>query len=166
MAESILQRINKSGGDTRLKEALQLVFRRFISRKGDELGRIIFQSERFLPRPGTPTSLATAGAALYTIAQILTQIIVRDCAGAGRTDTLPTAALIVAGVPGLGVGDHISFTVINGSDAAESITLLEGAGGTWDANFLAAKTVVQDAQRRVTLVITNVTAGAEAYVIY
>lgn len=113
-----------------------------------------------------PASINTAGNATLTAAQVLGGIIVRDCAGGARTDTLPTAALLVAAVPNAKVGDQIRCTVINGSDAAEAITLAEGTGGTWDANFLAAKAINQNQSREVIIRLTNVTASSEAYVVY
>ena len=114
-----------------------------------------------------PASIATAGAETYTAAQILGGIIVRDCAGAGRTDTLPTAALLVAALPGVRVGDVISCTIVNGSDAAEAITLAAGAGGGFDANQTAASRVIgQNTSKTIRIRFTNVTAAAEAYVVY
>lgn len=113
-----------------------------------------------------PTSYATAGNATITAAQVLSGVIVRDCGGGARTDTLPTAALLVAAVPNAKVGDLIRCTVINGSDAAEALTIAEGAGGTWDTNFVAAKAVAQNAARELIIRLTNVTASSEAYVVY
>lgn len=121
--------------------------------------------ERVVGTQAAPTSIATAGAATYTAAQVLSGIIVRDCAGAGRTDTFPTADLLVAAIPGVQVGDRISVKIVNGSDAAEAITLAEGTSGTWDANQTnASKTIPQNTSKEVILRITNV--QTPAYVIY
>lgn len=114
-----------------------------------------------------PTSVATAGAGTITAAMILSGIYVRDCAGASRIDTLSTAALLVAAVPGAKVGDILKLHVINGSDAAETLTITEGAGGAFDANQTAASRVVpQNTSKTVCIRLTNVTAAAEAYVVY
>ena len=118
-----------------------------------------------------PASISTAGAATYTAAQLLGGIIVRDPNGAGRTDTLPTAALLVAAVNAYGsgaqVGDLITFLVVNGADAAEAITVAAGSGGAFDANQTAAsRTIAQNASKTIYVRLTNVTSGAEAYVIY
>src|SRR5690349_811929 len=78
---------------------------------------------------GTPVSDATAGARTYTAAEILTGIIVRDPNGASRTDVLPTAALLVAALTRPAVGDVISCYIVNGADAAETITINAGSGG-------------------------------------
>lgn len=112
-------------------------------------------------------SIATAGNATYTAAQILGGIIVRDTAGASRSDTLPTAALLVAAMPGAKVGDVVNCRIINGADAAEVLTILVGSGGAFDANQTAASQVIpQNASKTLLLRLTNVTAASEAYVAY
>jgi predicted RecA/RadA family phage recombinase len=114
-----------------------------------------------------PVSYATAGARTILAADVMAGIYVRDCAGASRIDTLPTAALLVAAVPGAKVGDLLKLHVINGSDAAEVLTITEGSGGAFDTNQTAASRVVpQNASKTVCIRLTNVTASAEAYVVY
>lgn len=114
-----------------------------------------------------PASIATVGPATYTAAQILGGIIVRDTNGAARSDTLPTAALLVAALPGVRVGDVVRCQIINGADAAEVLTILVGAGGAFDANQTAASQVIgQNVSKTLTIRFTNVTAAAEAYVVY
>jgi hypothetical protein len=116
---------------------------------------------------GVAASIATAGNATLTIANLLTGRIIRDCAGGARTDTLPTAALIVAGISGAKVGDTIDCVITNGSDAAETLTLAAGAGGAFDANQTAASRVIpQNMQKTVSIRLTNVGSGTEAYVVY
>jgi hypothetical protein len=81
----------------------------------------------------TPASVTTAGAETYTAAQIARGIILRDPNGAPRTDTLPTAAFLITGVPNvytLGAnGDEIVFSVQNVSPT-HSITLATNTGVT------------------------------------
>lgn len=114
-----------------------------------------------------PASVATAGGATITAAQILGGIIVRDTNGASRTDTLPTAALLVAALPGVRVGDVVRCQIINGADAAEVLTIAAGAGGAFDANQTAASQVIgQNGSKTLTIRFTNVTAASEAYVAY
>jgi predicted RecA/RadA family phage recombinase len=114
-----------------------------------------------------PASINTAGPATLTAAQLLGGIIVRDPNGAGRTDTLPTAALLVASIPGAAVGDVIKTQIVNGADAAEAITLAAGTGGAFDANQTAASQVIpQNSSKTVHIRLTNVTAASEAYVVY
>jgi predicted RecA/RadA family phage recombinase len=113
------------------------------------------------------TSDATAGAKTITAAELLTGVYVRDCNGAGRTDTLPTAALLVAAIPGAKVGDMLKCLFVNGSDAAEALTLAAGTGGAFDTNQTAASRVVaQNSSKVVHIRLTNVTAASEAYVVY
>lgn len=114
-----------------------------------------------------PASINTAGAVTYTAAQILGGIIVRDPNGAARNDVLPTAALLVAAMPGVAVGDIVKTKLINGADAAETITLSAGAGGGFDANQTAASQVLPQLNSKDIIIrITNVTPAAEAYVAY
>jgi len=115
----------------------------------------------------TAASYATAGAVTYTAADILGGIIVRDCAGAGRSDVLPTAALLVAAMDRPRIGDVLTVGIINGSDAAETITLGAGTGGTFDTNQTAASRVIpQNSSKDVYIRITGTVAGSEAYVVY
>jgi hypothetical protein len=75
--------------------------------------------------------VVSSGAYLVTIADILQGIIVTDPAAAVDF-TMPTAALAVAGVAGVKVGDCIDFSIINigtgGED--ETITVVAGANST------------------------------------
>lgn len=113
------------------------------------------------------TSINTAGIATYTAAQVLGGIIVRDPNGAGRTDTLPTAALLVAAVPSAAIGMIISCLVVNGADAAETITIAAGSGGAFDANQTAASQVIpQNSSKELMIRLTGVASGSEAYVVY
>lgn len=116
---------------------------------------------------GAAASINTAGAGTYTAANILTGTIVRDPAGGDRTDTLDTAANIVAAIPGATVGDIIDFKLVNGADAAETITVDAGAGGTYDTNQQAASRVVGQNQGKIIRIrLTDVGSGTEAYVVY
>lgn len=109
----------------------------------------------------------TAGAVTLTAAEVLGGIVVGDPTGAGRTYTLPTAALLVAAIPGAKVGDIIRCLIVNGADAAETITIAAGVGGAFDANQTAASQVIpQNTSKTVHIRLTNVTAAAEAYVVY
>lgn len=120
---------------------------------------------------GTPASINTAGNVTYTTAQMLTGIIVRDCNGSARTDTFPTAALVVAGVnnasAGAVVGDYLPCLIVNGTNATFAITLSPGSGGAFDtAQTAGSQTIPIGTSKYVMLRLTNVTPGAEAYVIY
>lgn len=115
--------------------------------------------------PQLPASYTTAGVVTYTPVDILNGIIVRDCNGASRADVLPTAALLVAAMKTPQIGDLIRCRIINGSDAAETITVGVGAGGALDAAQLAASNVIaQNTSKEVTIRITAV--STPAYVAY
>lgn len=113
------------------------------------------------------SSKNTAGPVTLTAAEVLGGIVVADPSGAGRTYTLPTAALLVAAIPGARVGDVVRCYVVNGADAAEAITIAEGSGGAFDANQTASSRVIpQNNSKMVHIRLTNVTASSEAYVVY
>lgn len=138
-----------------------------ISSVGAVTSTAIVRGTRFISAEGAPTSSNNAGANTITAAQLLTGIYVRDPNGAGRTDTFDTAANIVAAVTGAAVGDVIRLLIVNGADAAETITLAAGSGGGFDANQTAAARVIpQNTSKVVHIRLTNVTPSSEAYVIY
>lgn len=125
------------------------------------------RTTRIIRSEGAATSVATAGAKTYTAAEILGGIIVRDPAGASRSDVLPTAALLVAAIPNAAVGDIIECLIINGADAAETITIGAGSGGGFDTNQTASSRIIgQNASKLMRIRLTNVTASSEAYVVY
>lgn len=112
-------------------------------------------------------SYSTAGNITFTAADILGRTIVRATNGASRTDVLPTAALLVAALPGVRVGDVVDCLIVNGATAAETITLTAGAGGAFDANQPAgARVIPQNGSKTLRIRFTNVTAASEAYVAY
>jgi hypothetical protein len=117
---------------------------------------------------GTPVSVNTAGANTLTAANVLAGVYVRDCNGAGRIDTLPTAALLVAAMTRPAIGDIIRLLVVNGTTGgATTLTLAAGVGGTFDANQTAASQVVgPNSSKLIHIRLTNVTASSEAYVVY
>jgi hypothetical protein len=106
----------------------------------------------------TPASETAAGAATYTAAQITRGIIRRDPGGASRTDVLPTAALLIAGVANQYTlaenGDTIVFEVQNIAAATDTVTLTAGAGMT-----LLGDTVIPPLGSRIlTAIRTSATA--------
>lgn len=108
----------------------------------------------------TVTTEATVGAVTYTAAQLLGGLILRDPNGAGRSDVTPTAALIVAAIPGCAVGTAFEFEIRNTADAAETITVTAGTTVTLSGTM----TIAQNNTKRFLAVITAV--GTPAVTIY
>lgn len=109
------------------------------------------------------TAISTADDATLTAAQILGGLILRDPSGAARTDTLPTAALLVAALDHATVNTKFEITIRNTGSAGETITLAAGVGGT-----LSPTTIEIGEKQTKTFIIhlTNVTASSEAYTCY
>ena len=118
-----------------------------------------------------PTTYTTAGAQTYTAADLLTGTIIRDCAGASRTDVMPTAALLQTELTNRGspprVGDRVTCYIVNGSDPiTEILTLNVGTGGSFiAAQDVASRIIGGGASKLVTLRFTAVGASA-AYQLY
>lgn len=127
----------------------------------------VARAARVITAEGVPSSSNNAGANTITAAILLSGIYVRDCNGAGRTDTFDTAANIVAALPGAAVGDIIRLLIVNGTNGAFAITLAVPASGAFDGNQAAATRIIgQNTSKTISLRLTNVTGGAEAYVVY
>lgn len=107
------------------------------------------------------TQTALTATATLTIAQLLTKVI-DGTPTLAATYTLPTAALLVAGIANAQVGDSFFFVVNNKSAGANTITMAAGTGGTADGTL----TVAQDVIRTFLVIVTNVTAASEAYFVY
>ena len=114
----------------------------------------------------------SASALTVTIAMILTGVIAMDPT-ADRAWTLPTAALSVAGVDGVAVGDSLYLSVINTgtANADEIITISAGTGGTLvGSGAICTANAVNDAissgSGLFKLRFDNVTSGAEAITVY
>lgn len=77
------------------------------------------------------TDITTAGAVTYSAANLLTGLITRDPAGAGRADLIDTAANLIAGIPALSKDGAVwPCYLINTADAAEAITITTNTGLT------------------------------------
>jgi hypothetical protein len=106
------------------------------------------------------TQTAKTDTATLTIAELLTKVI-DGTPTAPATYTLPTAALLVAGIPNCKVGDSFAF-LVNNKSGANAITVAAGAGGTADGTLTVAVNVV----REFRVIVTNVTGSSEAYFVY
>ena len=121
-----------------------------------------------IPMPSTTTSTVAAGTAkTVTAAQMIGGLVLHDPTGAS-TDTLDTAANLVAAMPGAAVGQSFYFDFVNIADASETITVAAGTGGTTFTYSPATGTytIAQNAGKRFLVQLTNVTAGSEAYTLY
>jgi hypothetical protein len=120
-----------------------------------------------------PAPAAATASATLTAAQVLTGMVAGDPA-ANVTWTLPTAALMVAAVPGAAVGDMIQFSVINEAtiDIDETVTINAGSGGTLvgfgdvQARQTTTATAASGGSGLFAIRFTNVTLASEAYVCY
>jgi len=99
----------------------------------------------------TVTTLATAGAATYTAAQLLGGLILRDPAGSARSDVTPTAAQIIAAITQAGVGNSFEFTIRNTADASEVITVTAGT----DVTLSGTMTIGQNNSKRFLALVTS-----------
>lgn len=106
----------------------------------------------------TVSAITTAGAVTLTAAQVLGGLIDRDPAGGARTDTLPTGTLMAAALNQAGIGNAIEFTIKNSADAAETITVAGGTGGTTKGTM----TIAQNNTKRFLLIMT----AAATYDVY
>lgn len=122
--------------------------------------------------PKAPLRDATAGNVTYLSEVLLRGILVRDGGAANRTDVFPTAALLVAALAAkygaAQVGMMIDFMVVNDTATANTVAITLGAGMTSGLTngTQVSSAIAQNASRRYTIKITNVTAATEAAVVY
>lgn len=112
-----------------------------------------------------PATISDAAAKTYTVNQVLGGFILRDTNGAARTDTLPSAADLIPQIEGADVGSAIRFIVRNTADAAETLTIAAGSGGTTSGTM----TIAESNQKEFLLVVTAVgdqNGVGAAYTVY
>jgi hypothetical protein len=118
-----------------------------------------------------PAAAIGTGNKTITVAQILTGILEEDPSGAA-TWTLPTAALLVAGVTDVAIGDTLDFAVINTDGTADiAITVAAGTDGSLvgNAEVESADTTadaISSGSAMFRIRFTGVASGSEAYVAY
>lgn len=101
--------------------------------------------------------------ATMTAAQILKGVIDAVPTSAA-TFTLPTAALLVAAIPGCRVGTTVDFIITNNSAGANTITVAASTGTVIAVD--GTVTVAQNVCRMFRIVVTSVTALSEAATCY
>jgi len=115
-----------------------------------------------------PQTVATATAVTLTAMQMLSGIILQDPVG-GVTTTGPTAALLLAEIGArlvngdVPIGLTFSLLIRNTADAAETITVAAGTGGTVTGG--GTMTIAQNNSKLFLVRVTGVGASA-AYIIY
>lgn len=109
-----------------------------------------------------PTVNAVAAAVTFTVAEILSGLVLRDTLSNARADLLPTAAAIVAAINGCQVGQSFRTLIRNTSAGAGSITLTTNTGLTLSGTMA----IVFQQQKELMFVVTNVTPGSEAVTVY
>lgn len=121
---------------------------------------------------GVPRTGTSATNVVVLAADLLTGLITwKNSNTASSNMTLDSAANTVAAVnlvsSGAQVGDCLSCLVINstGSGAGGILTIVNGAGGTFDANQ-TAPTIPVGTSRWLVIRLSNVSIGSEAYVLY
>jgi hypothetical protein len=110
----------------------------------------------------TVANETTAAAVTYTVTQLLGGFLARDPNGAGRADLVPTAAAIVAAIPGVLTGASFEFELRNAADAAETITVTTNTG----ISLSGTMTIAQNNQKRFIVQVTNALVGSEAVTIF
>ena len=115
-----------------------------------------------------PQTVATATSVTLTAMQMLSGLILQDPAGGAVTTTGPTAALLLAEIAARIGGDvpiGLSFMLVirNTADAAETITVAAGTGGTVTGG--GTMTIAQNNSKLFIVRVTGTGASA-AYIIY
>ncbi len=122
----------------------------------------IYALTQVAPVLATATVDATAGPVTWTAAQILGGLILRDPAGANRADLFPTAANLLAALPGAVVGQALDVTIKNTADGEEIVNMTTNTGLTLSGNM-----AIDRYQAKIfRAVFTNVGSGTEAVTIY
>lgn len=110
----------------------------------------------------TPTVNAVAAAVTYSVAEILSGLILRDALSSARADLLPTAAAVVAAIEGCQVGTSFRFWIRNTGAGAGSITVTTNTGNTLSGTVA----IVFQQMKEFMAVVTNATVGSEAITYY
>jgi|KBSMisStaDraftv2_1062788.scaffolds.fasta_scaffold156335_2 hypothetical protein len=100
-----------------------------------------------------------------TTAQLLQGLLPVDCQDAGSITT-PTAAAIVAAIPGCQVGTAFDLDVVNYGDTTLTLALGTGVTKTTIATVSAVLTMVTLVSKKFRFVVTNTTAGSEAVTVW
>ncbi len=143
--------LSATGGDTNISV--------MVDAKGT--GQIV--AKKRIVQLMSATTNATASDQTFTAAQLLGGLILRDPNGGPRADLLPTAALLVAAIPGCAVGTAFEFSIRNTADAAETITVTAPDAAV---TISGTATIAQSNAKKFLVIVTNIGGGTEAYTAY
>lgn len=106
---------------------------------------------------GSVATIATASAVTFSASQVIGGLILRDPAGAGRADLVPTVASLyeALGNPQNVANLSFEFTIRNTADAAETITVTTNTGWTLSGTM----TIAQNNSKRFKVVFATPTTA-------
>ena len=108
----------------------------------------------------TATLTTGGGARTLTIAEMLGSLIIFNVDDA-QNIVLPTAALLVAGIPGCADGASFQFDIRNSGDATGTVV-----GTATGCTLTGTATIATTAGKRFRVVVTTAAQGSEAYTCY
>jgi hypothetical protein len=100
-----------------------------------------------------------------TTAQLFQGLLPVDCQDAGSITT-PTAAQIVAAIPGCQVGTAFDLDVVNYGDTTLTLALGTGVTKTTIATVSSVLTMVTLVSKRFKFIVTTTTPGSEAVTVW
>lgn len=124
-------------------------------------GTVVFPS----CTPTTKTLTTAGGVATMTTAELLCGLLRVNCDDA-QTYNTPTAVDIVAAINGCQVNTAFDLDIINYGDTTMTLGLGTGVTKVTVATVAAVVTMATLTAKRFKFVVTNVTPGSEAVVVY
>ncbi|HEY2531890.1 MAG TPA: hypothetical protein VGJ20_28845 [Xanthobacteraceae bacterium] len=130
--------------------------------QANRLGNPLVQT---LPQPasysGTPIT--------YLASDIIGSIIVHNTGATASTGNLPSAANLIAAIPGgqggrCRVGDTVECLITN-TGSTGNLTIALGSGGSFDSNQSSAA-IAAGTSKVLAFRVTNPTPGSEAFTVY
>lgn len=101
--------------------------------------------------------------ATVTVSQVSTGSFVMTPSAAGRTLTLPTAALMAGYLQQ--VGESVNFSVVNLGASGDTVVIAAGSGGSVIGNATISPSATASGSGIFTINMTNVTSGTQAYTV-
>jgi hypothetical protein len=163
---AVPERYDESDGQRKFRDASGAVRAYVTTDQPQTLSNKTLASPRFTGRARetrTAQSIATDGNVTYTAAQVTAGLIVRSGLTAARTDAFPAAADLVAALGNPAVGDSFTVVVLNDSAAANNLTV---NGASTGVTYKGTAALAQGEAGVFIVVLTDVTADAEAYTVY